>query len=145
MKPEQEEDNTSRGVLFLCVANSARSQMAEGFGRRFAPPGTPIYSAGSNPSTVNPYAIQVMSEVGIDLAAHRSKGVDEVPAEAISTAITLCAEEVCPIFPHPVEKLHWPHPDPAAATGGEEMILQSFRQVRDNLEKVIRDYFATRA
>lgn len=131
-------------VLFMCVANSARSQMAEGLARRYAPPGVAVYSAGSEPAVVNPFAIEAMHEIGIDIEAHRSKAVDDVPVVSIETVITLCAEEVCPIFPRPIEKLHWPHTDPAAVEGSHEEILASFRTVRDQLEDTIRNYFEAR-
>ncbi len=131
-------------ILFLCVANSARSQIAEGLARRYAPASVTIYSAGSNPTSVNRFAIQAMAELGIDLASHHSKGIDTIPAHEIATAITLCAEEVCPVFPHAVEKLHWPHPDPAAAGGNDEAVLDGFRRVRDQLDSRLRAYFATR-
>ncbi len=131
-------------VLFMCVANSARSQMAEGLARRHAPPGTAIYSAGSAPAVVNPVAIEAMREIGIDIGEHRSKGLDAIPVEEIETVITLCGEEVCPTFPRPVAKVHWPHPDPAAVAGSHEEILESFRTVRDQLETSIRGYFETR-
>ncbi len=130
-----------RGLLFLCVANSARSQMAEGFARRYAPRGVDVYSAGSTPSTVNPHAIAAMKEVGIDLSNHHSKGLDEIPLDEIGTVITLCSEEVCPTFPHPVEKLHWPHPDPAAASAND--IDRAFASVRDQIEAAVRSYFNT--
>ncbi len=132
-----------RALLFMCVANSARSQMAEGLARRYAPPGTTIYSAGSAPAVVNPVAVEAMREIGIDIGEHSSKGLDAIPVDEIDTVITLCAEEVCPTFPRPIDKLHWPHPDPAAATGSHTEILESFRTVRDQLEESIRKYFET--
>ena len=131
-------------VLFMCVANSARSQMAEGLARRIAPAEVAVYSAGSEPAVVNPFAIEAMREIGIDIATHHSKSVDDVPVDDIDTVITLCAEEVCPVFPRPVEKLHWPHSDPAGVEGTHETVLASFRDVRDRLEARIRDYFDRR-
>ncbi len=135
---------SSGAVLFMCVANSARSQMAEGLARRHAPAGVAVYSAGSEPAVVNPYAVEAMHEVGIDIESHRSKGIEDVPVDQIETVITLCAEEVCPTFPRQIEKLHWPHPDPAAASGSHEEILASFRTVRDQLEESIRRFFEAR-
>jgi arsenate reductase len=133
----------TRGILFMCVANSARSQMAEGFARRAAPSGVTVHSAGSAPSRVNRHALEVMREVGIDLSQHHSKSIDEIPSAQIDTVITLCAEEVCPVFPGSVEKLHWPHPDPAAATGSKEDVLREFRRVRDLIRSAVESYFTT--
>lgn len=131
----------AKAILFLCVANSARSQMAEGLARSMAPEGTTVLSAGSMPAQVSPYAIEVMREIGIDMSSHRSKSVDEIPQEQVGTVITLCAEEVCPVFPRAVAKLHWPHPDPAAMVGSNEEILESFRNVRDQIRDKLRAYF----
>ena len=115
--------------------------MAEGLARSMAPEGTRVLSAGSMPARVSPYAMEVMQEIGIDLSSHRSKSVDEIPKEQVATVITLCAEEVCPVFPGAVEKLHWPHPDPAATIGSKEEILESFRNVRDQLRDKLAAYF----
>ena len=87
-----------RGVLFLCVANSARSQMAEGIARLLAPAGTKIWSAGSRPTSVQPEAIAVLKEIGIDISGHRAKAVAEIPAAEVDAVITLCGEEECPVF-----------------------------------------------
>jgi len=130
-----------KAILFLCVANSARSQMAEGLARSMAPVGTTVLSAGSMPARVSPYAIAVMQEIDIDLSSHRSTSVDEIPKEQVATVITLCAEEVCPVFPGAVEKLHWPHPDPAATVGSKEDILEAFRSVRDQIRDKLTAYF----
>jgi arsenate reductase len=131
----------AEAILFLCVANSARSQMAEGLARSMAPEGTAVLSAGSTPARVSPYAIEVMREIGIDMSSHHSKSVDEIPREQVGTVITLCAEEVCPVFEGAVEKLHWPHPDPAATVGSKEEILESFRNVRDQIRDKLAGYF----
>lgn len=127
---------TSRSILFLCVANSARSQMAEGLARKLFGDRLRVQSAGSKPSRVNPYAIEVMREVGIDLATHHSKSVDTVDAAAVDTVITLCAEEVCPVFLGQVRRLHWPIPDPASddpAIARDEMLAR-FRTARDQIQ-----------
>ena len=134
----------AQAVLFLCVANSARSQMAEGLARSMAPGTTPILSAGSIPARVSPYAIEVMAEIGIDLSAHRSKSIDEIPKEQVGTVITLCAEEVCPVFPGKVEKLHWPQPDPASTVGSKDDILNAFRDVRDRIRDELTGFFELR-
>ena len=120
-----------RRVVFLCVHNSARSQMAEGFARAQAPAGTEISSAGTEPGRIHPHAIQVMLEVGIDISAHYSKGLDDVPWREADTVITLCGEEACPAVPAKVRKLHWGLPDPAAAP--EAGRLQAFREARDEI------------
>ncbi len=125
-------------LLFLCVANSARSQMAEGNARSLAPAGVRVSSAGSAPSRVNPFAIRALEEIGIDASGHRSKGIDELrEAEGrdVDAVITLCAEEVCPVWLGQAYRLHWPLPDPAGVAGSEEQILESFRKVRDELRR----------
>ncbi|MGD8288760.1 MAG: arsenate reductase ArsC [Gemmatimonadota bacterium] len=132
-----------RHVLFLCVANSARSQMAEGIARSMAPAGVRVSSAGSEPTSVRPQAVRVLSEIGIDISAHRSKGVDEVerPVDAV---ITLCAEEVCPVWLGDAARVHWGLPDPAAVEGTEEVKLAAFRAVRDELVRRLRVLFDAR-
>ena len=130
------------GVLFLCVANSSRSQMAEGLAREMAPEEVEIFSAGSNPTSVNPAAMDVMEEIGIDIRKQQSKSIQEIPQERIGTVITLCADEVCPVFPADVQKRHWPFDDPATVTGTQEDVLAAFRQVRDQIHEVIRKYFS---
>jgi arsenate reductase len=124
-----------RHVLFLCVANSARSQMAEGIARSLAPASVKVSSAGSAPSRLNPLAVRALAELGIDLSGQRSKHVDEVPPADVDVVVTLCAEEVCPVFPGRALRVHWGLPDPAAAGGGEGERLQAFRDVRDELRR----------
>jgi len=131
-----------KGILFLCVANSARSQMAEGIARSLAPPGIHVRSAGSSPTRVRPEAIAVLREIGIDISGNRSKSVSEIPAAEIDTVITLCAEEVCPIFFGSAERIHWPLPDPAAVKGSAEARLEAFRETRDELRRRIEAMFA---
>ncbi|MDA1305751.1 MAG: glutamate--tRNA ligase [Acidobacteria bacterium] len=118
-------------LLFLCVANSARSQMAEGLARHLFGDRVTVQSAGSAPTRVNPNAIAALAELGIDATSHASKLVDDIPADSIDLVITLCAEEVCPVYPGRVERLHWPLPDPAWAPPDEAP--QRFRDVRDML------------
>ena len=134
-------ERVNTAVLFLCVANSSRSQMAEGFARELAPSGIEILSAGSGPTAVNRFAIRVMQEAGIDISSHRAKSVAEVEPERVGTVVTLCAEETCPVFPGPIERLHWPLEDPAAATGSDEEMLRSFRRVRDQIRDAVEGYF----
>jgi arsenate reductase len=124
-----------RHVLFLCVANSARSQMAEGIARSLAPAGVTVSSAGSQPSRVNPLAVRALDEIGIDIRSHSSKSVDGLSPEGIDAVITLCAEEVCPLFLGKAHRVHWGLPDPAGAGRTEEEQLQEFRNVRDELRR----------
>jgi arsenate reductase len=121
--------------LFLCVANSARSQIAEGRARSIFSERIPVMSAGSSPSRVHPYAIEVMREIGIDLTSHHSKDVRTVDGAVVGTVVTLCAEEVCPVFLGQVRRVHWPIPDPASdeASLSREELVGRFRTARDTL------------
>jgi len=130
-----------KSVLFLCVANSARSQMAEGIASSLAPADVRIQSAGSEPSRVNPYAIRALAEVGIDASSHISNGTDDIDSD-VDVVVTLCAEEVCPTWLGDALRVHWPLPDPAAASGSEEAVLASFREVRQELERRLSVVFA---
>lgn len=125
-------------VLVLCTGNSCRSQLAEGFLRQFAGNQAEIYSAGIETHGVNPKAIQVMNEVGIDISAHTSNHVDEYSNIDFDYVITVCdnAKESCPYFPTQAMKLHYNFPDPAKAKGTDQEIMQEFRRVRD----LIKDY-----
>jgi arsenate reductase len=133
-----------RRILFLCVANSARSQMAEGLARARFGRDVEVLSAGSRPSRVNPYAIEVMAEVGIDISGHRSKGVGEVDLAGLDAVITLCAEEVCPVLPGRVRRLHWPVPDPASSDPrlSAEVMRARFRSARDRIREHIAGLIA---
>ncbi len=124
-----------RHLLFLCVANSARSQMAEGIAQSLAPPGVKVSSAGSAPSRLNPLAVRALAESGIDISGQRSKSVDEIPPADVDVVVTLCAEEVCPVFLGKALRVHWGLPDPAAAVGSDDQKLQAFRDVRDELRR----------
>jgi arsenate reductase len=124
-----------RHILFLCVANSARSQMAEGIARQLAPATIKISSAGSKPSRLSPLAVRTLAELGIDASRQYSKSVDDIPPGDVDVVITLCAEEVCPVFPGKALRLHWGLPDPAAVKGSEEEQLEAFRRVRDELQR----------
>lgn len=125
-------------ILFLCVANSARSQMAEGLAKNILGSKVTIQSAGSRPSIVNPLAIQVMNEIGIDISKQTSKSVDVIDPSSVDTVITLCAEEVCPVYLGKATKVHWPFPDPASNGSTEEQVVQ-FRKVRDAIKiKIIQ-------
>ncbi len=133
----------SRGILFLCTANSCRSQMAEGFARSLAPENVKISSAGTEPKAVHPLAIKVMEEAGIDISNQSSKGLGTLPLENIDLVVTLCgeAQESCPTLSKNTEHLHWPLPDPALAKGDEETVLETFRAVRDEIRARIEKLF----
>ncbi len=123
-------------ILFLCVANSARSQLGEGLARRLFP-GFRIQSAGSRPSRVNPHAIAALAEVGVDALAHTSKSVADIDPATVDLVITLCAEEVCPAFLGRAERLHWPIPDPASDDPEltPEDLRVRFRAARDEIAR----------
>jgi thioredoxin type arsenate reductase len=127
-------------ILFLCVANSARSQLAEGLARAMGLEGSELYSAGTDPAVIHPLAVRALADLGIDAADQFSKGLDQVPLERVNTVITLCEEEVCPSLPESATHLHWPMPDPAAATGTDEERLDSFRRVRDMIDERLRGW-----
>jgi arsenate reductase (thioredoxin) len=127
-------------VLILCTGNSARSQMAEGLLRHDAGDRFEVFSAGVEPTRVRPEAIAVMKEIGVDLAGHRSKHVDEFAGQSFDYVLTVCdnARESCPVFPGATERIHRSFADPAAVQGPEEHRLAVFRKVRDE----IREYFS---
>ena len=130
-------------VLFLCTGNSARSQMAEAFLRKYGGQRFEVFSAGLEPSVLNPYTIQVMDEVGVDMSAHRSKSLGEYLGKVhFAYLITVCdrAEKKCPIFPGMGVRLHWPFEDPAAVNGSVELIFSKFRQVRDQIELKVLEW-----
>lgn len=120
----------------MCVANSARSQLAEGLARELFP-AAEVKSAGSQPGKLNPFAVTVMKEIGIDISKHYSKSCDDLSPGFLSTmdyVITLCAEEVCPVLVSKAKKLHWPIPDPAAGESiSEDLAIKRFREARDAL------------
>lgn len=124
-------------VLILCTANSARSQMAEGLLRELGGEQYEVHSAGSQPSTVNPFAIKAMAARGIDITGQHSKHLQEFLQQKFDYVITVCdnAAETCPVFPGKAERIHWGFPDPAAVAGSNDEILASFINVRDGLEE----------
>lgn len=131
-------------ILFMCVANSARSQLAEGLARQIFP-NAEIESAGSHPGKLNPFAVQVMKEIGVDISKHYSKSYDNLSPKFIVNLkyiITLCAEEVCPVMSsQTAEKLHWPFPDPASKEPlPEEELLRRFREARDNIKTRLLEF-----
>jgi arsenate reductase (thioredoxin) len=131
-------------VLFLCTGNSVRSQMAEGLLREMAGERFEVLSAGTNPSGVNPLAIEAMQEIGIDISKHRSKNVKEFLGQPIEYVITVCdrAKEACPIFPGTYKFLSWSLDDPAAVTGTIDAKLKAFRHIRDEISRNIETQFA---
>ena len=122
-------------ILVLCTGNSCRSQMAEGYIKHLAGDRFEVTSAGLEPSVVNPKAIQVMQNDGVDISHHISKDVNQFVGQKFDFIITVCdnAKERCPFFPGQAERIHWSFEDPAAATGTEEEILVVFRKVRDQI------------
>lgn len=135
---------TPRKVLFLCTGNSCRSQMAEGWMRHYAGNRAQVFSAGTKPAGLNPLAVAVMREAGVDISRHQSKHVNELGGEDFLFVITVCdsAREACPVFPDALYQLHWSFDDPAAASGTEEERIKVFRRVRDEIASQIRDFAA---
>lgn len=133
-------------VLILCTGNSARSQMAEGLLRHDAGDRYEVSSAGTNPSSVRPEAIQALAELGIDIRHHRSKHVDELANQPFDYVLTVCdnARESCPVFPGAAKVIHHNFDDPAAAEGTEAEQLAEFRRVRDEIREYLKtDPFAS--
>ena len=128
-------------VLILCTGNSCRSQMAEGVLRHFGSNRFEVFSAGTKPSSVNPIAVQVMQEIGIDISGHCSKHVDEFNGQAFDYVITVCdnARESCPFFPGKTQRLHWEFPDPPHREAVTEAVLNEFRKVRDMIHEKFKD------
>lgn len=134
-------------VLFLCTGNSARSQMAEAFVRKYAGDRFNVFSAGLEPKGINPLTVRVMNEIGIDLRDHYSKDVKTfMGRNHYRYVITVCsnAEEQCPaaVWASAFKKLHWPFDDPAAATGTEQEKLAKFREVRDQIDQKVQSWLA---
>jgi arsenate reductase len=130
-------------ILFMCVANSARSQLAEGIAKQIFGERAQIASAGSQPTKVNPFAARALNEVGAEVHSLYSKTVDEISRDFIDQldyVITLCAEEVCPVLLSQAKKLHWPLPDPAGHPGNDDEQMMRFRQTRDEIRKRIAEF-----
>lgn len=128
----------------MCVANSARSQLAEGLARSIFPDAT-IESAGSHPGKLNPFAVKAMEESSLDISRHFSKSVDQLSPKfivGIDYIITLCAEEVCPTMTAPgAKRLHWPFPDPASKEPlPDDVLLKRFREARDNIKARLLEF-----
>jgi arsenate reductase len=127
-----------KNILVLCTGNSCRSQIAEGYLRHFAGDRAKIYSAGIETHGVNPKAIAVMADDGIDISGHTSNNVNEYLDVDFDLVFTVCdnAKESCPYFPTKAKKVHHNFPDPAKATGTPEEVMEEFKRVRD----MIKDY-----
>ncbi len=130
-------------VLFICTHNSARSQMAEGFLRHFYGDFYEVFSAGTEPGRVHPFAVKVMKEAAVDISTHFSKSVDLFLGEEIDLVVTVCdhAREVCPYFPGARSYMHYSFPDPSNVEGSEELKLEVFRKVRDMISEWIKTTF----
>ncbi len=131
-------------IGFICTGNSARSQMAEAYAKYFAKlygKQVEIYSAGSQPAErVNPYAVKVMEEEGIDMSGHYPKSIEDIPYWELDVVITLCgdAKETCPVVPG-ARTEHWGLPDPAKHEGSEEEKLEFFRKIRDEIKRRVEE------
>jgi arsenate reductase len=135
---QKSHETPMKKILVLCTGNSCRSQIAEGYLRHFAGDKAEVYSAGVETHGVNPKAVAVMAEEGIDISGHTSDNVDQYLGMHFDYVITVCdnARERCPVFPSDAQKFHQNFPDPAKATGTEEEVMEAFRRVR----QLIRDY-----
>lgn len=133
---------TRQRVLFLCVHNSARSQMAEGFLRARAGDRFEAFSAGNVATEVRPLAITAMAELGIDISGQRSKTTADLGGQRFDYAVTVCddAKEACPYYANAEQQVHWAFDDPAAATGTDAERLAVFRRVRDEIAARIDDF-----
>jgi len=132
-------------VIFICTNNSARSQMAEGLLRHLYGERYEAFSAGTSPGDINPFAVKVMEEIGIDISGSHSKGIDEFTGTIFDYVITVCdhARQICPFLPAASENLHAGFEDPAAFEGTNEAKLMKFRKTRDEIKMWIEDYFGT--
>lgn len=135
--------HTKIRVLFLCIGNSCRSQMAEALLRKHAPDRFSAFSAGIEPSAVNPFTIRVLQEIGVDTGDLFSKSLNKyIEAPAFDYLITVCsdAEERCPVFPGAGKRLHWPFEDPAKFIGSDQEKLAQFRIIRDQIDQRISNW-----
>ena len=132
-------------VLFLCVHNSARSQMAEAFLKKHGEGRFEAESAGLEPGKLNPFVVRAMAEKGIDISKNPTKSVFDLFAakRVFQVVVTVCSAEAaerCPVFPGLSKKLHWPFADPSSVTGTDEKIMAEVRQVRDQIEEAVREF-----
>ena len=132
-------------ILFLCVGNSARSQIAEGLAKEMLGSSHNIQSAGSNPTgNIHPNAICTMKEIGIDISHQRSKSIDNLDTNFLDNldfVITLCAEEICPVLPSKARKLHWLNVDPANKNYSETQLKIAFKKTRENIFKLLKKFY----
>ena len=132
-------------ILFLCVGNSARSQIAEGLAREILGKNHVIESAGSTPTgKINTNAVWAMNEIGIDISSQYSKSTEDLEKsfmDNLDFVITLCAEEVCPILNNNAKKIHWMNEDPANVNFSDKQSKAAFIKVRDNLYNLIKKFF----
>jgi arsenate reductase (thioredoxin) len=127
-------------IMFLCTANSCRSQMAEGFAKEYSRGSIEVYSAGLMAAGVHRRAIAVMKELGIDISGQHSKEINENLLRQMDIVITLCghAEEYCPLTPPEIKRIHWPIRDPVGTSGNEEHIMDDFRRARDEIKEKVQ-------
>ncbi len=132
-------------ILFLCVGNSARSQIAEGLAKEMLGSSHNIQSAGSNPTgNIHPSAICTMKEIGIDISHQRSKSIDNLDTNFLDNldfVVTLCAEEICPVLPSKARKLHWLNVDPANKNYSETQLKIAFKKTRENIFKLLKKFY----
>jgi arsenate reductase (thioredoxin) len=135
---------TRTRLLFVCTGNSARSQMAEGFARSYGQGKVEAWSAGMDPKGLNPFAVEVMQEKGIDISQQQSMPFSEALARSMHYVITVCghAEERCPVLSPEVKRRHWPLDDPAQVDGSPEEIRKVFRRSRDEIDRRVRELLA---
>ena len=131
-------------ILVLCTGNSCRSQMAEAFLRQLGGPDIEAYSAGTHPTPVKPFTIQVLAEVGLDIRDARSKSMTEFVDHPFDVVVTVCndAREACPVFPGGGRRVHLPFDDPTLATGDEAAALGEYRRVRDEIRAWVGEFVA---
>ena len=134
--------SAKKNILVLCTGNSCRSQLLHGYIEQLLGDRAVVYSAGIETHGLNPRAVRVMAEDGVDITHHTSNHVDEYTAVPFDYVLTVCdhANEVCPVFPSTAKKLHHNFPDPAKATGTDEEIMQQFRAVRDQVKAYAQDF-----
>lgn len=135
-------------VLFLCVHNSARSQMAEAFLKKYASERFEADSAGLEPGKLNPYVVRAMAEVGVDISQNQTKSAFELykAGRAFQVVVTVCSKEAaerCPVYPGLVKRHHWPFDDPSAMKGSDDEIMAGVRRVRDQIEAAVKEFIAS--
>ena len=128
-------------IMFLCTANSCRSQMAEGFAKEFGKGLIEVHSAGLMAAGVHNRAIAVMKEIGIDISNQKSKVIEEGLLKQMDIIVTLCgyAEELCPYTPPEIKRIHWPIKDPVGTIGTEPEIMNEFRRARDEIKEKVQE------